>query len=163
MRSLLSLLFAVLLSTSLGFAQTKQEAKPGAARVPDKALIQEIWDAWNTMDPANAAKYYDPGAAHVFFDIAPLKYDGWAAYATGAKEVLATFKALNGKVNPDVRVHVRGNLAWATSTFHMDAVSKDGKPSPLDGRWTGIFQKKGDRWLIVHEHLSVPLPSPEQK
>ena len=41
---------------------------------PDKAYMQKIWDAWATGDPANAAHFYARGA-HVFLDIAPLKYD----------------------------------------------------------------------------------------
>jgi ketosteroid isomerase-like protein len=43
-------------------------------------------------------------------------------------------------------------------------VPKDGKTENLEGRWTVIWEKRGDNWLVVHEHVSVPLPPmPEKK
>jgi ketosteroid isomerase-like protein len=28
----------------------------------------------------------------------------------------------------------------------------------VDGRHTAIWEKRGAKWLIVHEHVSAPLP-----
>ncbi len=30
----------------------------------------------------------------------------------------------------------------------------DGKPSAGEGRGTNVFERRGGRWLLVHEHLS---------
>src|SRR5215471_8992952 len=67
-------------------AQTKKSAmkKSTAGPAPDKAYLQKIWDGWATLDPANTAKFYARGK-HVFFDIAPLKYDSWEEYENGVK------------------------------------------------------------------------------
>jgi ketosteroid isomerase-like protein len=34
---------------------------------------------------------------------------------------------------------------------------KDGKTSPLNGRHTAVWEKIGGKWLIVHDHVSVPM------
>jgi ketosteroid isomerase-like protein len=34
---------------------------------------------------------------------------------------------------------------------------KDGKAMDLDVRHTAIWEKRGGKWLIVHEHVSAPL------
>ncbi|PYV30693.1 MAG: hypothetical protein DMG09_27050 [Acidobacteria bacterium] len=78
------------------------------------------------------------------------------AYSEGVTKMLADFSTLKITVGKDVRVHLRGNLAWGTATWHGDAVMKNGAKESLDGRWTVIFQKVGDDWLIIHEHVSVP-------
>jgi ketosteroid isomerase-like protein len=28
----------------------------------------------------------------------------------------------------------------------------------LDARHTAIWERRGGKWLVVHEHISVPLP-----
>jgi ketosteroid isomerase-like protein len=60
-------------------------------------------------------------------------------------------------VKDDVRVHRRGRLAWATFTFGVDVVSKQGASSHLDGRWTLVLEERKRGWVVVHEHVSVPL------
>ena len=133
-----------------------QSAKP-QSKGPDAAWMQQVWDAWNTLDPANAAKFYDKSPQNVYFDIAPMEYKGWAAYEAGSKKVLATFKEANCKV-ADAAVHNQGNWGWGTSLVNCDAVMKDGSKSPMHFRYTGVWQKKGSEWLIVHEQISAPLP-----
>jgi ketosteroid isomerase-like protein len=34
---------------------------------------------------------------------------------------------------------------------------KDGKGLEADTRQTAIWEKRGGKWLIVHEHVSVPM------
>lgn len=43
--------------------QTKNSAikKSPAGPVPDKALMQKLWDGWSTLDTANVAKFYASG------------------------------------------------------------------------------------------------------
>lgn len=141
----------------IGLACVAQTAKKSAAGAPDAAWMQQVWDAWNTLDPANAAKYYDKSPQNTYFDIAPMEYKGWAAYESGAKKVLAGFQALNCKV-ADPALHNQGSWGWGTSLVDCDAVMKDGSKSPMHFRYTGVWQKKGSEWLIVHEQISAPLP-----
>lgn len=50
-----------------------------------------------------------------------------------------------------------GDVAWSSATVEEDAVTAAGKHEMATMRWTVIFQKIGDKWLIVHEHTSEPL------
>ena len=155
---LLVLVILVLAATVL--AQAPKKAEPAAPAFDFKARMQQIMDAWSTLDPSKAAPFYSPDKGNVFYDIAPLKYVGWAAYAQGFQQVASDFSSIKMAVGKDAAAHTRGNLAWGTATWHMDVVMKDGKKEAMDGRWTAIWQKTGDDWLVVHEHVSVPLPEP---
>jgi ketosteroid isomerase-like protein len=42
--------------------------------------------------------------------------------------------------------------------MHLLDKTKDGKSIDLQVRYTGIWERRGKTWLLVHEHLSVPLP-----
>ena len=164
MRNFFLAVLLLAIAVASGFAQNekpaamsaKKEAKSSGA-VPDKPLMQKVWDAWMTMDPTNPAKYYAKGAGHVFYDITPLKYNSWEEYETGVKSVLAGFQSIKATVNDDAEVHRHGNLAWSTATVHHEDVMKDGKKDQGDFRWTAIWEKTGKQWLIVHEHISAPL------
>jgi ketosteroid isomerase-like protein len=159
MKRLLTALLCLLALTLSGAAQTKKAAmkKSGAGPAPDKSYLQKIWDGWSTLDPANAAKYYATGP-HVFFDIAPLKYNSWDEYEKGVKGVLAGYKSAKFTVNDDAAVHPQRDLVWITATVHEEMTTKAGKVEMGNFRWTAIFENEDGKWLIVHEHVSAPLP-----
>jgi ketosteroid isomerase-like protein len=147
-------LLCLLALTAVSFA--KPAKKSTAPPAPDKAYLQKIWDGWSTLDPANVAKYYATGA-HVFFDIAPLKYDSWDEYEKGVKSVLAGYKSAKCAVNDDVSIHAHGDLVWATATISEEMTAKTGKVEMGNFRWTVVFENQDGKWLIVHEHVSEPL------
>jgi ketosteroid isomerase-like protein len=154
-----SVLLCVPLLGLSGLAQPKTSAAKNMAPsgpVPDKALMQKIWDAWATLDPANAAPYYAPGP-HVFYDLAPLKYNSWSEYDAGVKNLLANYQSAKFTVNDDAAVHPHGDLAWGTATIKEDATMKGGKREMATFRWTVIWEKQEGKWLIVHEHASESL------
>ena len=39
-----------------------------------------------------------------------------------------------------------------------DLFFKGGGQTEMDGRHTAIWERRGGKWLIVHEHVSAPLP-----
>ena len=123
-----------------------------------RGLVPKIVQAWETMDIGKVDPYYATDAAFAFFDIAPLKYANWAEYRTGVQKLFfEPNRSLTFTVKDDVRVHRRGRLAWATFTFGADVVSKQGESSHLDGRWTLVLEQRKSGWVVVHEHVSVPL------
>ncbi len=165
LKVLLAVLLCLLVTTA-AVAQAKPAAKKPAAAVastgvPDKALMQKIMDAWQSMNVEDAAKYYDKGAMNVFYDAAPLKYVGWPEYAKGSQAMFDTLESLKIALNDDAVVHHSGNLAWGTATAKMVMTPKGGQPLPLEGRWTLVWEKKGANWLVVHEHFSAPMPEPK--
>jgi uncharacterized protein (TIGR02246 family) len=141
----------------------KKEASPKLAALPAydfRALIERLYDAWSDLDPAKAAPFYAKEANHVFFDVAPLKYTGWVQYAEGVPKAFAAYSSGKFTLGKDLRVHRHGNLAWATATWRGELLKKDGSKENAEGRYTVVLEKRGDDWLIVHEHMSVPAPLP---
>ena len=157
MKRSLTISLCLLALTLSGFAQAKKSTmkKSAAGPVPDKALMQKIWDGWATLDPANVAKYYASGP-HVFFDIAPLKYNSWDEYQAGVKNVLAGYKSAKFTVD-DANVHSHGDLVWGTALVKEEMTTKAGKVEMGTFRWTMIWENQDGKWLIVHEHVSAPL------
>lgn len=131
-----------------------------AQQAPDRATLEKVLAAWATMDPARAGEFYSKDAGRLYFDIAPVKYDGWAAYEKGVRELFKTMKSISFKLNDDAQVHRAGNTAWGAATVATDVVNNDGSNMHLDARWTSIWEKHGGKWLIVHDHFSAPLPEP---
>lgn len=123
-----------------------------------RELVPKIVASWETFDLAKIEPYYAKDADLTYFDLAPLKYNNWADYrATVPKVLFEPNTSLKLKVNDDLRVHSRGSLAWATFTFGADMTTKQGATSHLDGRWTMVLEKRGQGWIVVHEHVSAPL------
>jgi len=154
MKQLAAVTLSLFVCLSLGFA--KSAPPKSAPPAPDKAYLQKIWDGWSTLDPANTAKFYATGP-HAFFDIAPLKYASWDDYATGAKAVLSGYKSAKFEVNDDAAIHPHGDLVWATATIKEEMTTKAGKVGMGNFRWTVVFENQDGKWMIVHEHVSVPL------
>ena len=127
-----------------------------------RAMMPAIMHAWDDLDPAKAARYYAKDSDLVFYDDSPLKYVGWEAYARGVRKEFAGYKSFRTTLANDVAVHVVGSrFAWGTATWRADAVKSDGSSEVVDGRWTVLFERRQGQWLIIHEHVSVPVPSPE--
>lgn len=52
-------------------------------------------------------------------------------------------------------VSASGSVAWVASDLTFHARVK-GKPIMMPGRLTAVLEKRGERWLLTHSHLSVP-------
>jgi hypothetical protein len=44
--------------------------------------------------------------------------------------------------------------AVMTATYHVPHLTPRNMPHTIGGAWTAVFQKRGDRWYIIQEHLS---------
>lgn len=152
--------FAVLTLSLSSFAADKKTDHKMAAHKseggPDVAYMQKVWDAWGTMKPERAAPFYSQAPEHTFFDEAPLKYSNWQEYQTGVVALFKDLKSLKLTVNDDARIHRIGDTAWGYATIREEATTNSGKHEMATLRWTVIYEKSGDKWLIAHEHVSVP-------
>jgi len=137
-------------------AQKKNEKKAGGAPGFDKAYLQKIWDGWNSLDGSKQTAFYAKGP-HMFFDVAPLKYDNFDEYAAGVNKNFADYSGAKFLVNDDAEIHGVGpDQAWVASTVKAALSRKNGKREMMTLRWTAIFHKDAGKWLIVHEHVSEP-------
>ena len=150
---------AIMMIVLSGSAQMKKAPPKTALEAEFKAMIDQYYTAWSTLDPDKAAKYYAKDADLVFYDVAPLKYNNWADYRAGVMKAF-TETMSSGKLTPndDLRINQRGNIVWTTLTFHLSAKPKAGGAMEVECRHTAIWEKRGGKWLIVHEHVSAPLP-----
>jgi ketosteroid isomerase-like protein len=72
------------------------------------------------------------------------------ALLDGAAEIKLT-------AGDDLRTTRRGDIAWTIVPMHFREKTKDGKVIEADLRYTGIWEKRGANWLVVHEHVSAPM------
>lgn len=150
------LLTPLLICATASFVMSQKADKNNDAGF--KTLIDRYSSAWSSLDPANAAPLYAKEADLVFYDIAPLKYTGWAEYDKGARGLLGGFESLKLTPKDDLKVTRHGNVAWTSVTYHFSAKQKSGGQLEMDCRHTSIWERRGGKWLIVHEHFSAPLP-----
>lgn len=163
LRRLLLVWFASILAVA-ALAQEKPSHHPdmhhgsNAARPKfDRAVIDQVWKAWETLDPKNAAKFYDQEPNHDFFDITPLKYSSWSEYQQGVAKEFQNFKSMKVTLGDDLKIHDHGDsFVFVTSTLKLDIVTKDNKSDSLACRWTSIWVNHGGQWKMAHEHLSAP-------
>jgi ketosteroid isomerase-like protein len=136
-------------------ARAQQKATDNATF---RKLIDNYCAAWSSGNVSNAAKFYAKDDGLVFYDVAPFSYNGWKEYAPGVqKEFLDSAASVSLTAGKELKVARRGNIAWLTVPMHLTEKTKDGKSVDLQIRYTGIFEKRGTAWLLVHEHLSSPL------
>jgi ketosteroid isomerase-like protein len=131
-------------------------------RSSDDATFRHLIDgycaAWSSGNADTPAKYYAKDNGLVFYDLAPFEYHGWKEYHDGVqKEFFANMVSGSLTAGKDLKVTRRGTLAWTVVSMHFAEKTKDGKSVETPVRYTGIWEKRGKNWLLVHEHLSAPL------
>ena len=66
------------------------------------------------------------------------------------------FKKLTASTD-DIKVKVSGNMALVTAHWRATTVPQDDantEPHKDTGRYTGVYEKRGGKWLLVAEHFS---------
>ena len=129
-----------------------------------KALAKRVVDAWESMNIKNVAPFFSKDPSLIFFDAAPLKYIGWETYEkASAENFTGRFIHQKFALYDDAVVRQIGNMAFTAFTLHLDVTTAEGKKIAEDGRVTIIWEKQGNEWLIVHEHLSISQTLPPLK
>lgn len=151
---ILSLTLLILGSATVS-AQSKKSSGPDAEF---KDLIRQYYEAWSAANTDKPAPLYAKDAGLVFYDLTPLKYTGWEEYKQGVQKYFFD-QMVSGTLTPkdDLQATRKGNFAWTSVTGHLSAKMKDGKSMEVETRHTAIWEKRGGKWLIVHEHFSAPM------
>lgn len=104
----------------------------------DDARIFELWGTWEH----DMASWREMAK-------------GWFAFLGDQRSVVTAH---------DVRAQVAGDMAWLTASLTYTAVDAAGQAlRSLDNRLTWVLRQRGGRWLVVHEHTSVPLAHEDGK
>ncbi len=121
-----------------------------------RTTILKSAEGWSSLNPDNNDAIYTSDSHAVFFDVAPMQYTGWSNYKDGFRKAFGGFQDAKVTINDDLQAHHSGNLGWGTTTWKLVAHTKDGKEMQLEGRATLVLEKQKGKWVIVHEHYSVP-------
>ena len=122
-----------------------------------QALEKQFTAAVQAKDVAKIMAVYAPEGLFVFDLVPPRQYVGQAAYKKDWEGVFA------GTVGPvkfsvsDLAVTVVGSVAYGHSIQDIGFTGKNGKKNELVVRVTDVYRKMGGKWLIVQEHVSVPV------
>jgi uncharacterized protein (TIGR02246 family) len=154
------------LALCLGLAGAAGAADPPAATTApaaapsDKAEIaaleRRFAAAFNAKDVNRIMSVYARAGLFVYDATPPRAYVGWAAYK---KDFEGLFKeGFPGAIKftlSDLSITTSGDMAYSHSIQTIDA---PGNAIPkLVVRVTDVYRKTDGKWLIVHEHVSVPV------
>jgi ketosteroid isomerase-like protein len=128
----------------------------------DKAKIQALEDRFTTAFSAKdldaIMKVYVPDQGLFVFDVVPPRqYVGADAYRKDWQDFLATFKGPLKFALSDLDIHTDGTLGYSHSIQHVTGTDTKDKPVDFTVRVTDVYKKIKGNWLIVQEHVSVPV------
>ena len=123
-----------------------------------RALEERFVAAFKAKDVDAIMKVYTPDQTLVVFDVVPPRqYVGAAAYRKDWQTLLDSFEGPITVELTDLDVAADRNLAYSHSIQRVAGTDKQGKKLDLTVRVTDVYKKARGRWLIVHEHVSVPV------
>ena len=97
----------------------------------------------------------------IMFDVVdPLRRLGRATARTRATEWVASYDGAITWDNRDIAIAADDAIGFASMLSRVRGTLKTGDRVDMWFRKTLGFQRRGDRWLITHDHGSVPF-SPE--
>lgn len=122
------------------------------------ALEQRIANGVEAKNADAVMANYVPGDQLMVFDlIPPREYDGWEAYKKDWQGVFdACASPISMKIT-DLKVVSDGKLAVGHSLQHFNCSTAKGDKINMVMRTTDAYRKVNGKWLIFHEHNSVPV------
>ena len=93
----------------------------------------------------------------LLFDIIePLQKMGSDASRKRAEEWFSSFKGPIGYEIRDLRITAGNDVGFSHGLSHVSATRTDGGQLDMWWRTTLCFQKTDGKWIVTHEHNSVP-------
>ncbi|HEV2299148.1 MAG TPA: nuclear transport factor 2 family protein [Candidatus Acidoferrales bacterium] len=148
-------------------AQKPKKAKDAPMEMPQLSIpeqidhsIGEMLGAWQVGDVEAMHKYYADDATWVAgTDDPPVA--GWQNYVRVYEQ---SRNGLGGVqlIRRNTNIFHFGDTAWACYQWEFDG-TVNGQGLVAHGQTTLVFVKKGDQWLIVHNHTSEICPQAGQQ
>jgi ketosteroid isomerase-like protein len=121
-----------------------------------RALLDSRSEAVRLKDIERLLSFYSPDI--VYFDIVPgLQYIGSAALRARFLEWFDAFTGSIGQEIRDLNILASGEIAVAYMLIRASGTLKNGREVGYWVRATSCCQRSDHRWLISHEHVSVPV------
>jgi uncharacterized protein (TIGR02246 family) len=133
-------------------------AQPAKDEAKIRALEGQFAAAFNAKDVDAIMKVYVPDESLVVFDVVPPRqYVGAKAYRKDWQDFFASVKGPLKFEISDLSVTAAGPLGYGHSIQRISGTDSKGQPMDLTVRVTDVYRKIKGNWLIVHEHVSVPV------
>ncbi len=146
---------AAVLAGAFAFAA---ESKGGDDQAQIRALEDNLAAAFQAKDVDKIMANYVNSPDLVVFDvIPPRQYTGWDAYKKDWTGFLGQCKDKPTLELTDLSVEAGGRLAYGHNIQHMSCTDAKGNKFDMTVRVTDGYRKAKGKWLIAHEHVSVPV------
>jgi uncharacterized protein (TIGR02246 family) len=120
-----------------------------------QATLQQWKDAYSRRDVDGVLAVMAPDADVVGIGTGP---DEWRVGAEAFKAQLARDFAQSEALSVDYEplvVSEAGPVAWVAGRARV-RVRVEGQELTLAGRFTAVLEQRGDRWLLMQTHFSLP-------
>jgi uncharacterized protein (TIGR02246 family) len=146
------------LLAAAAFGTPAATAQPANDEAKIRALDARFAAAFNAKDADAIMKVYVPNSSLVVFDVVPPRqYVGADAYRKDWQDFFAHVKGPLKFEISDLAVTTDGRLGYSHSIQRVSGTDSKDQPIDLTVRVTDVYRKINGNWLIVHEHVSVPV------
>lgn len=122
------------------------------------AVEQRFSNAFKAKDVNTIMSMYVPGESLIVFDvIPPRQYVGAEAYRKDWEGLFAAYPGPIAFKMTDIDIIADGSLGVSHSIQSGYLTDKNGKKLDFTVRVTDVYRKIDDKWLITHEHVSMPV------
>jgi uncharacterized protein (TIGR02246 family) len=131
----------------------------GSNTAIDEVLIRTLMDGWvkGVRDKDVDAVMAHYASDVVLFDLVPpLQYVGRDAYRKNWEEWFATWRGQIGYEMQNPSITAGDEVAFGHSLNRISGTRTSGEKTDVWVRVTACYRKINGKWLILHEHVSVP-------
>ena len=120
-----------------------------------RELVERWLEAVRAKDVNGVMSHYT--ADILTFDISPpLQYKGIDAYRKNWEWWLPTFSGPVGYEIRDLGITASDDIAFSHSLNRISGTKTNGEEVDVWVRVTACYRKTNGKWMITHEHVSVP-------
>ena len=152
------------LSATLFLSTITMTATASSSPLPasDTPRIQALYDhfanAFRNCDVDGVMSFYVHDRSLFAFDLTPpSEHTGWDDYRNNRREFFLEMKPPIGFTINGLQIRTSGDVAYTHSVQQVNAPIVNGGSLRLRLRVTDVLRKIDGRWLIVEEHVSVPI------
>lgn len=139
------------------YAQTKT-ATTTDAKAEIEALETRYNDGFNAKNINKIMACYAPGKGLFVFDaVPPREYPSWDAYKRDWESLFFAYPGPASNTISEQSLTVVGSVAYGHNIQAASFTRKDGSRVNVTVRVTDVYRKMKTGWLIVQEHVSVPV------
>jgi len=132
---------------------TTEDKAFGEAQI--RALVEDKIKAVRAEDVDGATSSYAPDV--LSFDVVnPLRYVGAEAIRKRLEEWFSSFQGSIGLELRDLSITVGEAVAFSHCLSHVSATKTGGGKLDMWWRETACYRRIDGKWLITHQHSSVP-------